>query len=152
MPERHSSVGVGEVFTKLNALGKKAIIPRSGASTPFLKNLLEKIGVNVVELYLYDVCAFRDPTEWNEFRQLFSQNKIDGVIFTSVSSVRAFFEIMTNDFSLEQLVQLLIQTKVIAIGPFTADELKKFNVQNIIANVHTVKGSVDAIFEAFSLA
>ena len=76
MPERHSSVGVGEVFTKLNALGKKAIIPRSGASTPFLKNLLEKIGINVVELYLYDVCAFRDPTEWNEFRQLFSQNKI----------------------------------------------------------------------------
>ena len=152
MPERYSSVGVGEVFTKLNALGKKAIIPRSGASTPFLKNLLEKIGINVVELYLYDVCAFRDPTEWNEFRQLFSQNKIDGVIFTSVSSVRAFFEIMTNDFSLEQLVQLLIQTKVIAIGPFTADELKKFNVQNIIANVHIVKGSVDAVFEAFSLA
>ena len=152
MPERHSSVGVGEVFTKLNALGKKAIIPRSGASTPFLKNLLEKIGINVVELYLYDVCAFRDPTEWNEFRQLFSQNKIDGVIFTSVSSVRAFFEIMTNDFSLEQLVQLLLQTKVIAIGPFTADELKKLNVQNIIANVHTVKGSVDAVLEAFSLA
>ena len=117
-----------------------------------MKNLLEKIGINVVELYLYDVCAFRDPTEWNEFRQLFSQNKIDGVIFTSVSSVRAFFEIMINDFSLEQLVQLLLQTKVIAIGPFTADELKKFNVQNIIANVHTVKGSVDAVFEAFSLA
>ena len=59
---------------------------------------------------------------------------------------------MTNDFSLEQLVQLLIQTKVIAIGPFTGDELKKFNVQNIIANAHTVKGSVDAVFEAFSLA
>ena len=152
MPERYSSVGIGEIFTKLNALGKKAIVPRSRASTPFLKNLLEKIGINIVELYLYDVCAFRDPTEWNEFRQLFSQNKIDGIIFTSASSVRAFFEIMTNDFSSEQLVQLLMQTKVIAIGPFTADELKKFNVQNIIANVHTVKGSVDAVLEAFSLA
>tara|TARA_B110000014_G_scaffold224746_1_gene183160 strand:+ start:23 stop:832 length:810 start_codon:yes stop_codon:yes gene_type:complete len=152
MPERYSSVGIGEIFTKLNALGKKAIVPRSSASTPFLKKLLEKIGINIVELYLYDVCAFRDPTEWNEFRQLFSQNKIDGIIFTSASSVRAFFEIMTNDFSSEQLVQLLMQTKVIAIGPFTADELKKFNVQNIIANVHTVKGSVDAVLEAFSLA
>ena len=152
VPQRYSSVGVGEVFTKLSAVGKKAIIPRSGASTPFLKNLLEKIGINVVELYLYDVCAFRDPTEWNDFRQLFSQNKIDGVIFTSASSVRAFFEIMTKDFVLDQLVQLLAQTKVIAIGPFTADELKKFNVQNIIANVHTVRGSVDAVLEAFSLA
>ena len=152
MPERHSSVGVGEVFTKLNAVGKKAIIPRSGASTPFLKNLLEKIGINVIELYLYDVCAFRNTSEWNEFRELFSQNKIDGVIFTSASSVRAFFEIMANDFDSEQLIHLLMQTKVIAIGPFTADELKKFNIQNIIANVHTVKGSVDAVLEAFSLA
>ena len=75
MPQRYSSVGVGEVLTKLNAVGKKAIIPRSGASTPFLKNLLEKIGINVVELYLYDVCAFQDPTEWNNFRQMFSEKK-----------------------------------------------------------------------------
>ena len=152
MPERHSSVGVGEVFTKLNAVGKKTIIPRSGASTPFLKNLLEKIGIRVIELYLYDVCAFRDPTEWNEFRQLLSQDKIDGIIFTSASSVRAFFEIMGNDYNHEKLIQLLEQTKVISIGPFTADELKKFNVNNIIADVHTVKGSVDAVLEAFSLA
>ena len=152
MPERHSSVGVGEVFTKLNAVGKKTIIPRSGASTPFLKNLLEKIGIHVIELYLYDVCAFRDPTEWNEFRQLLSQDKIDGIIFTSASSVRAFFEIMGNDYNHEKLIQLLEQTKVISIGPFTADELKKFNVNNIIADVHTVRGSVDAVLEAFSLA
>ena len=152
MPERHSSVGVGEVFTKLNAVGKKTIIPRSGASTPFLKNLLEKIGIRVIELYLYDVCAFRDPTEWNEFRQLLSQDKIDGIIFTSASSVRAFFEIMENDYNHEKLIQLLEQTKVISIGPFTADELKKFNVNNIIADVHTVRGSVDAVLEAFSLA
>jgi len=152
VPERYSSVGVGEVFTRLNATGKKAIIPRSGASTPFLKNLLEKIGINVVELYLYDVCAFNDPTEWNDFRDLFSQNKIDGIIFTSASSVRAFFEIMINDYTQENLIQLLEKTKVIAIGPFTADELKKFNVKNIIADIHTVKGSVEAVLEAFSLA
>ena len=152
VPERYSSVGVGEVFTRLNATGKKAIIPRSGASTPFLKNLLEKIGIKVVELYLYDVCAFNDPTEWNDFRDLFSQNKIDGIIFTSASSVRAFFEIMKNDYTQENLIQLLEKTKVIAIGPFTADELKKFNIKNIIADIHTVKGSVEAVLEAFSLA
>ena len=46
MPERYSSVGVGEVFTRLNAVGKTAIIPRSGASTPFLKNLLENNFIN----------------------------------------------------------------------------------------------------------
>ena len=31
MPSRYSSVGVGEIFTKLDAVGKKVIVPRSGA-------------------------------------------------------------------------------------------------------------------------
>ena len=152
MPDRYSSVGVGEVFTKLNAVGKKVIVPRSGASTPFLKDLLEKIGLEIIELYLYDVCAFRDTTQWNEFRTLFSQNSVDGIIFTSASSVRAFFEIMEKDFERSKLLEHLHNLKVVAIGPFTADELKKFDVQNIIADVHTVAGSVDLIANELSLA
>jgi uroporphyrinogen-III synthase len=35
----------------------------------------------------------------------------------------------------------------VAIGPFTADELKNFNVKNTVAEVHTVLGSFDKIKE-----
>ena len=150
MPQRYSSVGIGEIFTKLNAVGKKVIIPRSGASTPFLKDLLEKIGLHVTELYLYDVCAFRDTSQWNEFRDLFSQDKVDGIIFTSASSVRAFFEIMTKDHDENELVDMLHKTMVVSIGPFTADELKKFNVKNVVADVHTILGSFDVLAKALS--
>ena len=150
MPQRYSSVGIGEIFTKLNAVGKKVIVPRSGASTPFLKDLLEKIGLHVTELYLYDVCAFRDTSQWNEFRDLFSQDKVDGIIFTSASSVRAFFEIMTKDHDENQLVDMLHKTMVVSIGPFTADELKKFNVKNVVADVHTILGSFDVLAKALS--
>ena len=150
MPQRYSSVGIGEIFTKLNAVGKKVIVPRSGASTPFLKDLLEKIGLHVTELYLYDVCAFRDTSQWNEFRDLFSQDKVDGIIFTSASSVRAFFEIMTKDHDENQLVDMLHKTMVVSIGPFTADELKKFNVKNVVADVHTILGSFDVLVKALS--
>lgn len=149
MPNRYSSVGVGEIFTKLNAVGKKVIVPRSGASTPFLKNLLEKIGLEVNEIHLYDVCAFRDTTQWNEFRDLFSQSKIDGIVFTSASSVRAFFEIMLKDYEEKNLLNVLQKINVVAIGPFTADELKKFNVENITAQVHTVPGAFDTIKNIF---
>ena len=151
-PVTFSSVGIGEVFTRINAVGKKAIIPRSGASTPFLKELLEKIGIDVLEIHLYDVCAFQDTALWNEFRVLFSENKIDGIVFTSASSVRGFFEILSKDYSrndgtlLEKLEKLLI----VAIGPFTSDELKKFNIKNITAKVHTVPGAFDAINGALS--
>ena len=150
MPQRYSSVGIGEIFTKLNAVGKKVIVPRSGASTPFLKDLLEKIGLHVIELYLYDVCAFRDTSQWNEFRDMFSQDKVDGIIFTSASSVRAFFEIMTKDHDENQLVDMLHKTMVVSIVPFTADELKKFSVKNAVADVHTIPGSFDVLAKALS--
>ena len=140
-----SSVGVGEEFTKIHAVGKKVIVPRSGASTPFLKELLNKIGINVLEIHLYDVCAFRDTTQWNDFRALFSQNKIDGVVFTSASSVRGFFEIMSKDYDVEALLDHLQKLSVVSIGPFTSDELKKNNVKNTVAQVHTVAGAFDAM-------
>jgi uroporphyrinogen-III synthase len=152
MPKRFSSVGVGEVFTRLNAVGKKVIVPRSGASTPFLKTLLEKIGLNVKEIYLYDVCAFRDTSQWNNFRQLFSQNKIDGIIFTSASSVRAFFEIMKKDYDEKTLLNNLQKTKIVSIGPFTSEELNKLDLQNTVADVHTVPGAFETLKNIFSLA
>ena len=144
-PTTYSSVGVGEEFTKIHAVGKKVIVPRSGASTPFLKELLNKIGVEVLEVHLYDVCAFRDATKWNGFRELFSQNKVDGVIFTSASSVRGFFEIMSKDYNTETLLGHLEKLSVVSIGPFTDIELKKFNVKNIVAEVHTIAGAFDTM-------
>ena len=59
----------------------------------FLKDLLNKIGINVVELHLYDVCAFRDTAQWNQFRELFSQDKIDGII----ALIMSVGEKMSND-------------------------------------------------------
>ena len=92
---------------------------------------------------MYDVCAFRDTTQWNGFRELFSQNKVDGVVFTSASSVRGFFEIMSKDYSENVLLENLEKLSVVSIGPFTSDELKKFKVKNSVAEVHTVAGAFD---------
>ena len=149
VPTKFSSVGVGEQFTKLNAEGKKVIIPRSGASTEFLAKLLEKIGLIVKENYLYDVQAFSDTKQWDTFKELFSQNKIDGIVFTSASSVRGFFEIMSEQ---KDLVKKLDKTQIVAIGPFTGEELKKFNIIPKIADVHTVPGAFEAMKNIFSLA
>jgi len=152
IPKRFSSVGVGEVLTRLNAVGKKVLVPRSGASTPFLRNLLEKIGLDVKEIHLYDVHSFGDVSQWKEFSELFSQNKIDGIVFTSASSVRAFFDILEKNFDEKTLLNNLQKTKIVSIGPFTSEELNKFNVKNSVANVHTISGAFQTIKNIFSLA
>ena len=40
---------------------------------------------------------------------------------------------MTKDYDEKTLLDNLQKTRVVAIGPFTADELKKFQVQNTIS-------------------
>ena len=144
-PENHSSIGVGEEFSQINAVGKKVIIPRSGAANSFLKELLNKIGIDVVEVFLYDVCAFSDLTQWNGFRESFSQGKIDGIIFTSASSVRGFFEIMLKDYEKSALESNLSKVSLVSIGPFTSEELKKFDVSYVVSDIHTVSGAFETI-------
>src|SRR5437899_7826252 len=150
MPNRFSSVGVGEVFTRLNAEGKKVIVPRSGASTPFLAQLLEKIGLKVKEVYLYDVRSHQNLSQWTEFKGLFANNKVDAIVFTSESSIRAFCDIIQADIEKQTLNKILKKCTLVAIGPFTADELTKFGLQSIIANIHTVPGAVETIKSYFS--
>ena len=91
------------------------------------------------------MCAFRDTTQWNEFRELFSQNNIDGVIFTSASSARGFFEIMLKDYPKEELQNNLSKLSLVSIGPFTAEELKKFDVSYVTSEIHTVVGAFDVM-------
>ena len=83
---------------------------------------------------------------------LFSQNKIDGIVFTSASSVRAFFDILEKNFDEKTLLNNLQKTKIVSIGPFTSEELNKFNVKNSVANVHTISGAFQTIKNIFSLA
>ena len=98
-----------------------------------------------MEIHLYDVCAFRDTTQWNGFRELFSQGKINGVIFTSASSVRGFFEIMHKDYGQSDLLSSLSNISLVSIGPFTSEELKKFDVSYTVAEIHTVAGAFDTL-------
>ncbi|KAG2479096.1 MAG: hypothetical protein NPMRTH1_110001 [Nitrosopumilales archaeon] len=56
---------------------------------------------------------------------------------------------MSKDYEEKNLLNNLQTIKVVAIGPFTADELKKFNIINTIAQVHTVSGAFDSIKNIF---
>lgn len=146
MPKRYSSVGIGEIFTKINAYNKKVIIPRSSASTPFLSSLLTKIGLHVQENYIYDTISFHDRKPWINFYKLFMNDKIDGIIFTSSSSVKSFFEIILSYCTHDIVVNKLHRIKIVAIGPTTSYELIKFNIKNITSKYYTIDGAIETMF------
>jgi len=143
-----SSKAVKILFDTAKNTGK---FEKLHASNSFLKELLNKIGIDVVELHLYNVCVFKDTTQWNGFRELFSQNKVHGVIFTSASSVRGFFEIMSKDYSKEELQNNLSQVSLISIGTFTSEELTKFDVPFVVSEIHTVAGAFDTLNDVLTM-
>ena len=52
---------------------------------------------------------------------------------------------MSKDFERLTLIKKLEKIHVVAIGPFTADELKNFEIANTVSQVHTVLGSFDTM-------
>lgn len=139
-----SSVGVGEILSRMPRNKNKILVPRSGASPPFLKDLLTKEGFDVRELYLYDVKPHPGGKIWHEFYDMLYNGMIHGIVFTSVSSVKAFFDIMYTMNSTD-VVKLLNGMVVVSIGPFTSEELDNLDVQHHVSPVHTVAGSLDVL-------
>jgi uroporphyrinogen-III synthase len=141
VPEQFSTVGLVKLLSSMEPAGKRIIIPRSGAANEFVTRALAELGMEVDEISLYDSRTNPITVVWNEFSDLLQHKKVDAIIFTSVSSVNSFFEIMskvsTGNLRLDDLV------KVISIGPFTSKELKRRKIRCFEADEHTVKGTLE---------
>lgn len=140
MPDQYSSAGLVEILSFLSPKKKKIIIPRSGAANEFATKALKDLGMQVDEVLLYTVRTAPVAFVWTEFSDLLLQKKVAAIIFTSASSVRSFFEILTKlgagDLQLNDL------TKVVSIGPLTSKELDNRSLEWFEAKVHTVDGAL----------
>ncbi len=147
MPDNYSSIGLGEMFTLMCAEDKKIIMPRSTASKSFLKELLEKIGMRVLEVRTYGVRAASDTSEWDGFAVRFFGGSVDCMALTSASSVRAFFEILgSRGFSNEKILGKLADMDVFVIGSQVDEECKKMRIKKThVSDVHTIEGLANAI-------
>jgi uroporphyrinogen-III synthase len=121
---------------------RRIIIPRSSASNDFIATALGKIGMNVDELFLYDVRTSNTNAIWKDFILLLQNKKVDVIIFTSSSTVQSFFEILERiSCDLPTLIRGV--KAVIALGPFTQEELTKKNVHSIESKIHTIRGALE---------
>ncbi len=143
MPEKYSAKGLIDLFSKMDPLPqRRIIIPRSSASNDFIATALAKLDMNVDELFLYSVRTPNTNPVWKDFILLLENKRVDAIIFTSSSTVRSFFEISEKMSS--DIPSLIKGVKaVIAIGPFTQQELRKKNIQSIECKIHTIKGTVE---------
>ncbi len=148
----------------------KILMPRSTESQKS-NNMVTKTYSNLIldQVFFYETVEFdkvEESPEWDRFYGLVHQKKLKFVIFTSPSTVRAFFKIIKNNTNHHEKQQLplfpppppTVQNDqhlmdclgfklIISIGPKTSEELKKREIVYVESEEHTVKGGINHLLE-----
>ncbi len=112
--------------------GDKVLVPRSKDARSFLVDALKKEGCIVDEVHIYEtLCGQSSHTERFE--------DADTVLFTSPSTVKNMISMVGIDSIKEK--------SIIAIGPITAAELYKNNIECSICDEYSINGIIDKLLD-----
>jgi uroporphyrinogen-III synthase len=145
----------------------KILMPRSTESQKS-NNIVTKMYSNLIldQVFFYQTVEFDkidQSHEWDQFYSMVRQKKLKYMIFTSPSTVRAFFKIVTNSITHhqkqlspllpptvqneQQLMNCLGIKSIVSLGPKTSEELKKRKIDYLESEEHTVKGAINYLLE-----
>ncbi|TAL68048.1 MAG: uroporphyrinogen-III C-methyltransferase [Bacteroidetes bacterium] len=130
---------VKELSKKVNLKGKNILRVKGNFLNDPLTEGLSSCGAKVTTYEVYK--TFKAKPDKHTIKDLLNK-KADAVLFTSMSTVTNFFDILGNNKSLA----LLNNSITLAIGPVTAEELNRRGVKKVcISKVHTIDGMVEEL-------
>lgn len=104
--------------------GKKVLITRAREQSMEFSSQLKKLGADVIELPTIEIVP---PLSWKAIDHAISRlNSYDWIIFTSANGVAFFFQRLKEQGKNRRSLSPL---RVCAIGPATADQLKRRGIQ-----------------------
>lgn len=119
--------GIFEEIKKEVKSRDKILIPRAKGARNFLVEALKNIGAEVDEIYLYESVLEKKRKDI----------ECDIYIFTSTSTVKNFISLYGKE--------VLKGKRIIAIGPITADELRKEGLNAEIPKEYTIDGILNIL-------
>ena len=130
--------------------GKRVLLPRAAEAREVLPDYLRERGAEVDALIAYETVLDTGAAE--ELRAQLQNGEMDALTFTSSSTVKNFVQALTggDHAALQSLIGV---TKIIAIGPVTAETIRGYGLTpHRIAAEHTIPGLVTALEAAFAPA
>ena len=139
-------VGTELVLGLGDLTGQKVLLPRAKIGRPEIADLLQAQGAELVEVPLYDtVTAVPSPAALAEL-----DKGVAAITFTSPSSVRNFFKIVTAHAArlTRPVAALLDQALIVCIGPVTASAAAEVGLPNALFPAeYTIEGMVALLKE-----
>ncbi|MFW2331710.1 MAG: uroporphyrinogen-III C-methyltransferase [Nitrospinota bacterium] len=142
IPDEYRAERIIEALqAKYTIEGSSFLIPRAAVARDILPDMLTKLKGEVTVAPIYETILPSGGKE--DIKELFSNNEIELVTFTSSSTVTNFIKMWDNE---EQAVEILKSVKVASIGPITSSTANKFGIKpDIEADQFTIEGLVDKI-------
>ncbi len=141
VPSKYDSTTLYNEF-KNELSGKRVIIFRSDRGDPVLLRLSEI--ADVWEYTLYKI-QFEHGDLQIDFLKKLVNGEIDFIVFSSRMMVQSFFQLAEKLDIVEEVMRVLKDIKVVAIGPPTKQELKKYGVNALMPEEYTFKGVLELI-------
>jgi len=142
VPKKFISEGILESFARTNLKGKKILLARAAEARDVLPEGLKKLGASVDVATAY--VTVNSGKKKNELEELFKENQVDVITFTSSSTVYNFNKIAGSGFKLPGGV------KIACIGPVTAAAAKKAGFPvDIHQEEYTMEGLVGALINYY---
>ena len=142
IPDRYQAEGIIDALKGEIKEGTKVLIPRAAEAREILPEALRKAGAEVDVVPAYETAMGDGDAE--EIKKELAAGNIAAVTFTSSSTVTNFLKLLGGDTA------LLNKVKLGAIGPITAETMKKNGLTvSVEAKEYTIDGLVEALKEAF---
>lgn len=125
--------------------GKRFLIPRAELARELLPDELRRLGAVVDTIVVYR--TVRPECDGSEIVRIFTESRVDAIVFTSSSTVSNFSAIVGSD----DLSGLLADVVVACIGPVTAETAARHGLRNVLQpDAFTADALVEALVGALS--
>lgn len=139
IPEVYCGKNLGTDLAKQAPRGSHITILRAKDGSEELLPPLYEAGLNVTDVAIYETCAQSHPEIREKIRQLFLENAIDYVTFTSASTVEGFVRTMAGmDFT---------KIHAVCIGEQTAKAAKRYDMQIQISKTASIESMIQLLLD-----
>jgi uroporphyrinogen III methyltransferase/synthase len=125
MPAEYSTDGLKRMFDPIGGVkNRKIIFLRSAEGGKDIVEYLRRRGAFVKDIAVYKV-EMKDSKEENGFFAYLTSYNPDYIIFTSSLTAKIFFELAIRFKMKDEVVEVLSDAKIVAIGDLTAEAIRE---------------------------
>ncbi len=145
VPEKYSSGGIIDYFSKFELRGSRVVLVRSSAADDHLS-----VSLTSREAFVETITVYRSTVPANvesvlDFLAGLEKGQFQAVLFTSAASASNLFSIAERENPRSLLIRLMRSTLVGAIGPATAERLRELGLDPSVPEKYLVENAIDEL-------